>query len=351
MANDVFEFVWTVPDEGFRWTEARVLGNDRKPSVATNRSRIDDLTQSVLTDGLTPGSGYFMKRYPPLKMYTGLFRTFAQLPIEDQGAILKFANEFGNLGVGVPLNLAAADDPNRLLGVWGETHAEWMRQIDAMHQALAIWDMFRVRDEAGLRHFIRWQDAQFSEDGRTPTRAEGWVYSRYRGNPNSKASLRRPLLSSWWTSQLIQPVQDLFTKTDVFMPALFLVQRWVNQQLEHHVSPRLLYHLDLRKEVVRIVPKNLLGAMWLQLAEAIDGRKDYRTCKECGRWFEISSRQSEHRTARRLFCTEPCKSRDYRRRKDRALELKAKGESLKDIAKDVGTEIATVKRWLTNRKT
>ena len=33
----------------------------------------------------------------------------------------------------------------------------------------------------------------------------------------------------------------------------------------------------------------LLGAFWLQLADAITGNKKYRSCLECGRWFEISA--------------------------------------------------------------
>jgi hypothetical protein len=109
------------------------------------------------------------------------------------------------------------------------------------------------------------------------------------------------------------------------------VQGWVNKKLEGQATPRLFHHLDLGQLVMQIVPSNLLAAMWLQLAHAIAGNKQYRACRECGNWFEISS-EDDGLTARREFCSDPCKSRDYRRRREQALALKAEGRTLQQIA-------------------
>jgi hypothetical protein len=97
------------------------------------------------------------------------------------------------------------------------------------------------------------------------------------------------------------------------MPALFLVQRWINARLHGQVAPRLLYNLDTGQQVMQIVPNTLISALWLQFARGIAGNLEQRVCKECGTWFEVSSRD-DGRSARRLFCSDPCKSRDYRRR-------------------------------------
>jgi endogenous inhibitor of DNA gyrase (YacG/DUF329 family) len=133
------------------------------------------------------------------------------------------------------------------------------------------------------------------------------------------------------------------------MPATFLVQRWINEKLEKNASPRLLFNPDLGTQVVNIVPHNLLGAMWLQLAEAIAGNKQHRPCKECGKWMEIST-EEDGRSARRLFCSDACKSRDYRRRIERARQLKAEGKSLKVIANELESDVDTIKNWVAKRK-
>ena len=40
---------------------------------------------------------------------------------------------------------------------------------------------------------------------------------------------------------------------------------------------------------VRIVPDNLLGALWLQFALAMSGER-HRRCEQCGRWFAVKPR-------------------------------------------------------------
>jgi hypothetical protein len=148
---------------------------------------------------------------------------------------------------------------------------------------------------------------------------------------------------------MIEPVLDLFKPNEVLMPASFLVHRWINAHLNGKATPRLIYHLDLGKRVLQIIPDNLLSAMWLQFAQAIDGNGKHRACKECGKWFEISGEDTGFRI-NRVFCSDPCKSRDYRKRKEQAQHLKAEGKSFKDIAKELDTDIETIKKWVAKRK-
>ena len=94
---------------------------------------------------------------------------------------------------------------------------------------------------------------------------------------------------------------------------------------------------------IRIVPTTLIGAMWLQLAESIAGNKMHRSCVSCGWWFEIGPS-----TARKskFYCSEACRSRAYRGRKEEALRLAAQGKEPKEIAGLVGANLASVKQWL-----
>lgn len=59
-------------------------------------------------------------------------------------------------------------------------------------------------------------------------------------------------------------------------------------------------------------PADLLGAMWLELALAIDGDKKHRQCPACSSWFEIDP--DVHRSNAK-YCSDACKSRQWRIRK------------------------------------
>jgi len=345
MQNDVFSFLWSVPEKGYKWIEGR---------VAKQGGELEDRPTWVLTDNLTVGQEYRMKQYAPLFEFTGLFRTFANIPYESRDAILGFANEYGVLGISKILALPrtnakpVATVEGFPMG-WGETLSDWEMQIDEMRRAIFIWEMVENRDELALKKFIRWQDA-VPPRGHSLGGVAGWVYDSHPDLPPIWVDPVRGAPSPQRTTQLIQPVLDLFRPGDVLVPASFMVQRWINNHLQEHVAPRLVYQLDRGKRVMQIVPSNLLSAMWLQFAQAIDGSRKYRKCKECGTWFELSHKQSEHRTVRRLFCSDQCKSKDYRDRKDRAKRLMIAGKSIKDISKELNTDSQTLKKWLAKEK-
>jgi hypothetical protein len=334
MANEVFgesDFHWDVTEGGYQWVQKPVM-------VDIGVSRAKDRMKWVLTDGLAIGSRYAKKQYAPLRSDTGLFRIFASIPLTREG-ILQFANEYGLLGIGKPLYWPSPNEPKQILPICGETHQDWVQQIDQMRRAVDIWDMERTNDVVGLNRYIFWKDAEFAKDGSVKC-LKGWRYDSHPDLPVTKHAPGR-------IRQLIEPVLDLFKAQDVHMPALFLIQRWINDHLEGAVSPCLLYDPNRGKRVLRFLPHNLLGAFWLQFAQAIDGDKEYRACRECGKWFEISL--DAFRTSR-VFCSDPCKSKDYRKRKDLARQLRAEGRSVKDIAKELDTDAETIKKWASKRK-
>jgi hypothetical protein len=297
--GSMFAFRWNVPEAGYRWVKTRTSGK----------------TRWVLSDRVPDGSAYRAGQYAPLKLHPALFRTFAHLPSEERERLLEFANAYGYLGV----------EPE-------ETHETWMQRIGELRRAIAIWDLIHDRDAASLRPFFIWKESEYAEDGYTVISPGGWYYR----------------MGAEGERQWIDLPPEVARATDVLIPALFLVQRWVNAHLRH-AAPRLVYDSQIGKPVFQVVPANLLAAMWLQLAESMSGNKQYRTCKECGKWFEISS-DDDGRTARRLFCDDPCKSRDYRRRKERAQQLRTKGKPVKDIAKELDTDVETIKKWLSKRR-
>lgn len=94
--------------------------------------------------------------------------------------------------------------------------------------------------------------------------------------------------------------------------------------------------------VGRMQPVSLLGALWLQAILA--GGRDYRECATCSQPIEISRLGGARTDAR--FCSNACKTKDFRDRRAEARRLAASGMRTNEIAKRVRSDVATVRRWL-----
>ena len=128
-----------------------------------------------------------------------------------------------------------------------------------------------------------------------------------------------------------------------------MLQRWINEKLSAHAAPQLLWERDRESHVFRFLPKNLLGALWLQFARVVAGNVSYKPCKVCGDILTISPEQGGFRDDRE-FCTAACRQRDHRRKVREAKELRVKGKSVREIAKHFDTSIETIKRWLNKER-
>jgi hypothetical protein len=287
--NDLINFRWRVPKDGYHWIQAGVHEKSGASSSFFDDMNPKSKPQWVLTDGLPIGLPYDAREYALLEAPTSLHRTFAGIPADDRDAILEFADEYGMLGVG-----QRADEPNesggkRLDRTPVETWASWKKAIKQMRRAVSVWGMVTARDRKGLARCILWKPGP-----------ERWYFESHIPND---VYLER-----------IEPVENLFRPGNVLVPAAFLVQRWINANLAGVASPRVLYDLKKGRRVLRVVPHTLLAAMWLQFAQTVDGAIQHRACKECGTWFEISTGEKGFRINRQ-FCSDACKSRDYRRKK------------------------------------
>ena len=178
----------------------------------------------------------------------------------------------------------------------GESHLTWAREICLMHEAMRL---------------ARWRTAgeEAEEDAR---------YKKFGLNAEHHRGKRRRKLE-WLFNLHLQNVQP-------------------RMAFEKDSSPRLSFR-----------PLTLLAAMWLQLALAVAGDKHFPACKFCSRLFEVSTSPTGFRTHRE-FCSDSCKTRDYRRRKRLASDLATKGRSVQEIGRVTKTKVATIRTWLKARK-
>ena len=279
----------------------------------------------ALTDGNPLGLAFMRRTYSPLKQFPSLFRTFSDLAISEREALLDFANKYGLLGVyGGFLNVSHPSEPGHQVSAGAETYRDWAKAINAMKEAVRLWDYLREDDRLGLGKYIRWNPGETNSDGQV-TILPNWGYDSHPDLPRKEI----PFPSRRFTGVIADELERIgLNPQDLRAAAQLLVQRWINSQLEGNTAPRLLYHTELGEMVLQIVPSTLLAAMWLQFAQAIAANKVYRTCRECGNWFEVPT-ATDGRSERRVFCSDPCKSKDYRRRLADEITKKAQRSAIK----------------------
>jgi hypothetical protein len=321
-------FQWPVSRAGYEWVEVR---------FAQPKSASQDNKTWVMREK-TPGDSSGLKRfYVPMEQATGLFRDFAGIAADDKDAMMAFANEYGMLGVmdwpglqrELPTEWAGEPTPEKHFEVIGW----WSYEIEMMRAMVYLWEMIKAGDTAGLKRCITdIASKEYNSPFQTIT---------YLGYSPPAAERLFPI---WAPSIGFVPPDDYFTA------AALVVQHGVNMALHRHeVNPALTFQPASGRQVLQFMPSSLIGAMWLQLAQGVAGNKKFRACKECGKSFEISGEETGFRI-NRLFCSDSCKSRDYRHRKERALELKAAGKSPQAIAKELDTDVETIKKWTSRQK-
>jgi hypothetical protein len=124
----------------------------------------------------------------------------------------------------------------------------------------------------------------------------------------------------------------------------------INRGLDGRINSMTLTATPSGVEASAPGPTNLIGAIWLQFAEAVSGGYELRPCqnKACGKVFTVSA---DGRQSRKAFCSVACKVTDSRRREAKAIRLANRKTKLTEIAKQTGAKLETVRGWIERLKT
>jgi hypothetical protein len=296
----ISDFIWSIPSSPLEIKDLTDLELVRpRPNGPGGRAFVLNERGDALT-----------RPYRPLDKAPALFRNFAELEV-DETAIRDFAAKWGLLGGPARRQLAGVDDlddPRITPSYWIEFLEDWEWQILWIRHALQLWDAYNSRDAATLARFI-------SVDTEWP----------YPEDP-------RPLLAAYhadlrpearWTT-VRQPYKHIMINTlrnhamsleaDLFEAALYAICMTVNA----HLTSAAIVCTGLRTEQprieLRLSPYGLIGVIWLQLALALEGSKEFRKCTVCRAWYGCSTGQAR---ARRTYCSDKCKMRAYRHRKQK----------------------------------
>jgi hypothetical protein len=283
------DFRWPVPKEGFRWEKRRLIANRLPTSEEEDRG------------------------YEPLAK-TMLHRSFANVLPTPEG-ILDFANEYGDYAHSIA----------------GHTQDEWRMAIQRMQLLLNLWDAAKEGNLDALDRRVRWdgQKVNLIEDA-NGTR---WEFPDFM--PAAGATKHGARLQKWLRG---------FKPWEPVHSVLEYVAYMVQGELQHRIWPKMHYDSERAQAQLQIAPLNLLAAIWLQFAQEISQGREHKNCAACNKAMEIAHDNSSRKSKR--FCSDACRTRAYRRRREKALELYALGQSHKKIAKAVGSSEVKVRSWI-----
>ena len=340
MANEFDSFPCKVWPHGYEWIKLPYLPPNVMSAIP-NYERTDWQPQDWVLRRRAGTGQQAQRRYEPLQEATGLFLEFASLDPADLAALNRFADQYGLLRsrrvwCTIPKH---GDKPSRNPRHYdiGEPLKNWATEIAEMKRTLEIWRTLEANDTVGLDQFFVRDDE-----------SDWWTLRGQRVQlpitlPHDEESGIDLFRGDTWRD-------DPTWREDIGRVARSAVQHSINRNLRQEVVASLLVERKTGRMRIRHCPLGLLGAMWLQFARMIEGNLTFRACKLCGRHFEVSTSDTGTRVDRE-FCSDACKSRDYRQRKAKVLELRAAGKTPGAIAKETNTNLETVRTWISsNRK-
>jgi hypothetical protein len=347
---ELFDFSWPLrPEGGFVWVERRLKHSDHP----------DPVPVLMFT---SPSN----RSYRPLAEVPCLYRIFTEVPPTAEGA-MAFAQRFGHLGSGADMWIRPEPEADRDRGsfyqpdpdvappqmhVMGELECNpsrtlpeevpeaeplflWQDKIRWLRHLLHLYDMAFAGDRRGLAEFVRWDGPRVIHTVREPIPVAfapnyhfGW-----RGFGKVPGDFLPPIQGE---------AERYYTRGDLVAPALHFVQYSLDEMMYSLVKARCAWNRPEKWPAVVMVPVSLLGAILLQFARAMDGKRHFRRCQACREWFVLEPGINR---ADKLTCSDNCRMRLHRLRRA-ALALRAQRKSYQAIAEELGVDGGTVKSWV-----
>jgi hypothetical protein len=263
--------------------------------------------------------------YHPLESPVALYLELANCA-PTVGGVLAFANRYGYLGLhrdsGGPCK--------------AETVAEWALEIAWLREAVEVWGLWKKKDVEKLRARVR------REGDVVQYRAPPGVLEAL-GSSTREDAVHDDRHENAASGTTASAKRKRIPEADVLSMALLILHQLVNRRLAASGTFKMFEAANGKRSGVAYVPNSLLGAIYLRFALAVSSRTRTRKCNTCGRHFELAPGKAR---ADRIFCSDACKSKAYRRRQEKARRLRARGERVEGIAQKVEVDVETVQRWI-----
>jgi hypothetical protein len=333
MAIERMQFDWHVCPAGYRWVQATAVatpGEEYRPLKGPQPA----LVPADPTNWETESS-------PSPEPEPALFRIFAGVKPDKEG-ILAFANRYGNLGGGVECQPAKRDVATEEAPLHGTLMSVWRNQISAVRRLVGLWDLLRAQDRGRLAQHFRW-----SKEGAAGPAV--YFVSHPRGGEGEDLSLGVYKTRGLVASREHRPeMLAAFEVGDPVLPGWLYLQEDLDLHLFHttdEIGTTMAWDTERQRPTMQLVAPTLLSAVWVQLADAVSNDRTFSRCRMCGKWFEVAPDVAR---SHRRFCSNACKTRAHRNKQDRARQLyTTEKKTFEEIADELDSDAATVRRWIT----
>jgi hypothetical protein len=134
-------------------------------------------------------------------------------------------------------------------------------------------------------------------------------FARVWGLLTTESPAGEEMLETWQEQiQAMRQAREFFGPIDTLPAELARKRRageaWKLTNLDMLLVPK---RAEADRFAMMLQPRNLLAAMYVQLAKSVAGGGSLRNCKQCGEWFETGASDSRRSIA--IFCSEKCKNR------------------------------------------
>lgn len=265
-------------------------------------------TQQRMLETLTwPTGRDSFNSYEPLIDQPALFYRFADLGSSPSNEdLLKFANQYGWLGDLVSVVdrssslIQGMDTSSHQKVISAEPLDHWYRHLNQFIPYMELWEAITADEQAYLASVIHWYD----DKGAVSYGKEG-VGSMLIASSNTD----QELLQSFVPGELQRPAKVALART-------------INRNLGKLCKPALLFNeRSYSDSHLYFMCRNLLGVIWLQFAKAVESNIEYRRCAQCSQPFIPHPGE---RGKKKKFCTDACKSKNYRSKLKQSRSTEAK---------------------------
>lgn len=217
--------------------------------------------------------------------HAAIHEEFADIEFEAD-LILSFCSEYGFLGQNT--YLLKLEDGSL---VWGESVQEWVAEVHKLRMLRRIWVNLLKRESDSVHEYY----SNFNLDMAFVN------HDRLIAWPASSGDLRED-----FDLRYIEPEKDADGLSYRTAKTVFhgLLRRAIRNTCSPDFSLENGAQIDLE-------PKSLLGMIYLRFLETVISQaKPIRKCRICGEYFELFDQRT-------IYCSQPCKQKAYRARKDK----------------------------------
>ncbi|AZT89893.1 hypothetical protein ELD05_04035 [Caldicellulosiruptor changbaiensis] len=286
-----------------------------------------------------------------------LYQKFAQLK-PDKNEILKFANQYGLPkweyvvvdpdSVKHPYELGSEEDPTTIgLSFW-----EWQKEIVWMVIFVTLLKKIVEEDYMFFEDFLRkgkdylellvpidclpdWVNEWIKEDDWGIAKFHRLVgigvLKRFKNNHAVSFNLQT---QNWSWFSYAMSLED-----PIEVAKLLIVDKINNRYFKDGFRVSVILNRTKNKLEQKVMPKNLLVAMYQQYLADLLGQRKLRECAYCGRLFEVTDK-------RQMYCSFGHCKEYYFREKKKVLQLYKEGKTIEEIAKLLNRPIEKIQVYL-----